>query len=190
MRKKPRLKPPAPLNKSLPPIDEEEMAFALQILQAGLRLRMPMDSPEKKGIEAGDAAIAHDLLNSIPEGLRDQFLVRDTRVAPKDTKESRAAFAILDHYRDHPLREAILYRAMSFQRVVNQHYEEFLSWTRQATAAEAADSGPGMVMLHPAVIEAVATAPTNKWGVFDPRTFFETVKKIAKEKYPELENKC
>lgn len=34
---------------STPQVDAQEMMFAIQVFQAGLRVRMPMPSPEKKG---------------------------------------------------------------------------------------------------------------------------------------------
>ncbi len=108
-KRKPHFKKPSAPG-PVQPADPEEMSFALQVFQAGLRLRMPMQSPEKKGIEFGDAAMAQAMLESLPKVIREQFVIRDNRVAPKDTPLHRGIFGVMEHYKDHPQKDAIASR--------------------------------------------------------------------------------
>jgi hypothetical protein len=163
----------------VPAVDPEELGFALQLFQAGLRVKLPMESPEKKGIEFGDVGIAQMMLAALPQPLREQFIVRDSRVAPRDTRLHRAMFAVLNHYKDHKDREAISNRVMAFYFLVNKGgMKPFRKWTKPSDIPEA-------TMMHPAVVEAMAVTPMPTQAVFEAKTFFETVDRIAKEKYPE-----
>ena len=163
----------------VPAVDPEEMAFALQLFQAGLRVKLPMESPEKKGIEFGDVEIARMMLAALPQPIREEFIVRDSRVAPRDTNLHRAMFAVLNHYKDHKDREAISNRVMAFYFLVNKGgMEPFRKWTKPGDIPEA-------TMMHPAVVEAMAVTPMPMQAVFGKETFFETVERIAKEKYAE-----
>jgi len=47
------------------------------------------------------------------------------------------------------------------------------------------EDDPEAVLLHPAIIEAVATAPTGKYRLFEPKKFFNLANKIAADKYGE-----
>lgn len=175
------LTPPALRTESYPQIDPEEMSFAMHLYQFASRMVMPMPNVETGGIEAGDAAIAKMMLDSLPEGLNKMYVVRGTRLAPKDNNINRGMNAVAKHYiRDvkHPQFEAIIARLSAFVFLYNDLGEGGLrEWTRPSKER------PEAVELHPAVIDAIGSAPTDKWGQFDRKTFFETTKKIAAEKY-------
>jgi hypothetical protein len=164
--------------KSLPKVDPEEMAFAVSVFQAGLRLRMPMESPENRGIDLGDAKLAQGMLDALPEELRSEFLVKDTRMAPKDSPLHRGIFGVLGHYDKHPLRAAIAGRVMAFYYFINEADPKTLAkW--QTPCEEDIEA----VMLHPAVMDAAATARTINDAAFPEEEFFALVEKIALEKY-------
>jgi hypothetical protein len=156
-RKKPNFTIDLPKSKSLPSIDPAEMTFAFQLFQAGIRIRIPMESPETRGIDFGDRDSAQAILDALPPALREDFFVRENFLSPKDTKLSRAMFALLTHYEQHPLRDAIVYRVMGFHHLLNDVDEGLLSkWLKPCTEDEEA------VMMHPAVMDAVATCPTKR----------------------------
>jgi hypothetical protein len=170
--------PPLPPVRPAEIINSEEMAFAVQIFQAGLRGRMPTVNPETKGFETGDGAVARKILESLPAPLGKQFVVRGSRIAPKDTAVHRGLTAVMSHYQNHSQRESILTRIMAFYFLVNKAGAEALKpWQKKC------DDDPKAVMLHPAVIDAVAKAPPGRYGQFDEKGFFRLVEKIAAEDY-------
>jgi hypothetical protein len=169
--------PPAKSD-SVEAVDPEELAFAIQLFQAGLRLVMPMESPQKRGIELGDSEMAQGFFDSLPESVRNQFTVKDSRLSPKDNPVNRGVFGVMKHYDKHPQRTAITARVMGFYHLVNSAPREILAeWEKPCKEdAEA-------VMLHPAVMDAAAVCPTIYQSVFEVVPFFELVNKIAAEKY-------
>jgi hypothetical protein len=162
----------------VPSVNPDEMVFAIQIFQAGLRLRMPVANPESKGIELGSPETAQTMLDSLPKPVRDQFVVREGRIAPKDNALHRGVGAVLSHYADHPERQAIFQRTMGFYFLVNDIGRGgFQRWEKPS------EEDPEVTTLHPAILEAVAVAPVGKYGKFEENEFFAVVEQISKEKY-------
>jgi len=185
-KKKSRLEPPRDIYESVPTVDPEEMSFAMQLFQAALRMKMPSDSPEKKGIEVGDAAIAADLIESLPSPLREQFLVRDTRIAPKDTPLNRAAFAILDHYKDDPQQHAFMSRATSYYFFVNDLGNAAFDLNGPLAKWLKPSEDDGVILLHPAIFHALAIVPATKCG-FQRQVFLDTLEHVTAEHYGDTE---
>jgi hypothetical protein len=181
MSAKKRPQPIHTLDLRQPPVDKEEMRFALGVFQAGLRLRMPMESPAKKGIPIEDKEEGERMLEPLPPEVRELFTIRDDRVAPKDIPLHRAVFGVMDHYKDHPQREAISTRLGAFYFLVND-VRDTGRWDKwQKPSEEDAEA----MMLHPAVVDAIATVRLTKFGGFEVDEFFRAVEKIAKENYTE-----
>jgi hypothetical protein len=179
MAAKKRTHPIHTLDLRQPPVDREEMRFALGVFQAGLRLRMPMESPAKKGIPIEDKVEGERMLEPLPPEVRELFTIRDDRVSPKDTPLHRAVFGVMDHYKDHPQQQAISTRLGAFYFLVND-VRETGRWDKwQKPSEEDAEA----MMLHPAVVDAIATVPLTKFGNFKEAAFFAAVEKIAKEEY-------
>jgi hypothetical protein len=178
-KNKSTLLPTTPLVPQAIAIDPEEMAFAFQVFQAGLRLKMPTRNPETYGINTGDIVVAQGELDSLPTLLRGYFVVRDSRLAPRDIPLHRGFLAVLSHYKDHPHVRSILTRTMAFYFLVNKAIERLEKWQKPS------QDEPEAVLLHPAVIEAVALLPTGRYGEFRANQFFDLVEKIAADKYKE-----
>jgi len=162
-------------------VDPEEMGFAFQLFQAGLRYTMPMESPEQTEGLALDGKTANQFLSIAPDALKEQFTTRGERLVPRDTPVNRGAFAVMNHYREHPQREAVFVRVMAFFFLMNRLDEE--QWKRWCKP----ESGPndGRMMVHPAVMDAVATAPLNTYGQFEPSEFSALVQRLIEDKYAE-----
>lgn len=139
---------------------------------------MPMESPAKKGIPIEDKEEGERLLEQLPPEIRELFIIRDDRVSPKDIPLHRAVFGVMDHYKNHPQREAISTRLGAFYFLVND-VRETGRWDKWQKASD----DPEAKLLHPAVVEAIATAPLTQYGGFEVNSFFAAVEKIAKEKY-------
>lgn len=136
-----------------------------------------MESPEKKGIPFEDQSIARMMLDALPDGVRDQFMVTDSRISPKDTKLHRAVFGVLDHYKGNTQCEAITNRLMAFYFLINELGKDgFGKWQKPA-----GDEAGEIMMLHPAVIEAIGVTPMAMQAVFRRKEFFETVERIAEK---------
>jgi hypothetical protein len=165
-----------PTPESVPSVNPEEMIFAIQVFQAALRLRMPVENPERKGIEFDGSEGARTMLDSLPVAVRNQFVVRENRLAPKDTAFHRGVGAVLQHYADHADREAIFQRVMAFYFLVNSRAGERLQqWQKPSEEDSEA------TMLDSAVMEAVAVAPVRDYGHFQEDEFFAVVEKISKK---------
>ncbi len=95
------------------------MLFAFQVFQAGLIQKMPTVNPEDRGIEIGHTLTAQIFHGSLPDPLQEMFLVRGSRIVPKDTPLHRGMGALNEHYRSHPLKQAITIRMMAFYFLFN-----------------------------------------------------------------------
>ena len=141
-----------------------------------------MESPAKKGIPIESKEQGERLLDQLPAEVRDDlFTVHEDRVSPKDTPFHRAVYGVLDHYKDHPQQKAISTRLGAFYFLVNDvrdtgHLDK---WQKPSEEDKEA------MLLHPAVIDAIATVPLTRFGGFKVEEFFATVQKIAREKYHE-----
>jgi hypothetical protein len=181
-RSLPSLPQPVPFG-PVDPINAKEMAFAIQLFQSGLRVKIPMQNPENWGINVGDNDVAQMMIDSMLEGLGQRFVAREGRISPRDSEAHRAAFAVLDHCRTHPARQAIFIRTMAFYFLVSNCDPKALEkWQKPSEDEEQRQEGA--VLLHPAVIEAAAIGNITPHGQFEPKEFFALVEKIAREKYP------
>lgn len=95
-----------------------------------------------------------------------------------DNFMNRLMFAILEEYRgDFEKAKAIFLRLVALN---NLRADGLLDdWTQPSTEQ------PEGVSIHPAAIEAAATAPLNSQGDFDAEPFLERAAAIAAEKYTE-----
>lgn len=182
MAAKKRLHPVDALDLRQPAVDPEEMRFALGVFQAGLRLRLPMESPAKKGIPIESREEGESMLEPLPPEVRELFTIRDDRVSPKDTPLHRAVFGVMDHYKDHPRQQAIGTRLGAFYFLVNDVADTGRLDKWQKPSEEDAE----VMLLHPAVVDAIATVPLTRFGGFEVQEFFTAVEKIAKENYEDL----
>ena len=96
----------------------------------------------------------------------------------KDSDLERGVENLMAVYGTHAQRSSILYRCLAFYLLVNDCGRYV--WERWQK-----DNGDekGAIILHPAVVDAVAQAPTNWKGEFDVEQFFTIVERIARENY-------
>ncbi len=159
------------------PVNPKEMGFAIQLFQAGLRMKTPMGNSEIRGIDIGDNAAAQVMIDTMSEALGKPLVAREGRLAPRDTEIHRGAFVVLRHYDRHPLRQAIFIRTMAFHMLVSTCGRNLLEkWCKPAEQRRG-------IPPHPALIEAAALVRTTGHGQFDTEEFFSTVERIAKQKY-------
>jgi hypothetical protein len=82
----------------------------------------------------------------------------------------------LEHYKDHPKQQAFFLRISAFYFFANAHGLKALS-----KYTKASDEGPGVVLIHPAVMEAVATAPIADVLCFEKKSFLGLVDQLVRE---------
>ena len=160
------------------PVNAKELDFAIQLFQAGLRMKIPVSVSETCGVDFGDNAAAQALIDAMPEELRARFLALEGRIIPRDPELRRGAFLVLKHYDKHPLRQAIYIRTIAFHLLANTANRNL--WEKWHTPVAEQREVP----LHPAVIEAAATVATTGHGQFETIEFFSAVERIAQQKYP------
>lgn len=159
------------------PVNPKEMDFAIQLFEAGLRMKIPVTASETRGVDLGDNAAAQMLIDAMPEELRLRFVAQEGRIIPRDPELRRGAFLVLKHYDRHPLRQAIYIRTIAFHLLANSSNRNAWEKWRKPVGEQRE------VPLHPAVIEAVAMVPTTAHGQFDAAEFFCAVERIAEQKY-------
>jgi hypothetical protein len=161
-----------------PAVNAKELDFAIQLFQAGLRMKIPVSVSETRGLDFGDNAAAQTLIDAMPEELRTRFVAQEGRIIPRDPELRRGAFLVLKHYDRHPLRQAIYIRTIAFHLLANSSNRNL--WEKWHTPVAEQREVP----LHPAVIEAAATVATTGHGQFEATDFFSAVERIASQKYP------
>lgn len=160
------------------PVNAKELDFAIQLFQAGLRMKIPVSVSETCGVDFGDNAAAQALIDAMPAELRALFVALEGWIIPRDPELRRGAFLVLKHYQRHPLRQAIYIRTIAFHLLANSANRNL--WGKWHTPAAEQRELP----LHPAVIEAAATVATTGHGQFETTEFFSAVERIAQQKYP------
>ena len=176
-RTQPNRQEATPLEAAMP-VNAKELDFAIQLFQAGLRMKIPVSVSETRGVDFGDNTAAQRLIDAMPEELRARFVALEGRIIPRDPELRRGAFLVLKHYQRHPLRRAIYIRTIAFHLLANSANRNL--WGKWHTPVAEQREVP----LHPAVIEAAATVATTGHGQFDTTEFFSAVERIAKQKYP------
>ena len=167
--------PPVP---EIQAVDVREMAFALSLFQAALSQRLPTKNPSQRGVNIAEHPSARFLYEHMPAKVRDQFVLTGTTVSPIDNPLNRSVFAVLEHYKDDPRQPFFYGRVLAFYFLVNDVGEEgFKKWMKPSDVDDS-------VMLHPAIVEATASAPVDRNGQFEREQFFAIAERIAKEKYP------
>jgi hypothetical protein len=159
------------------PVSAKELDFAIQLFEAGLRMKIPVSVSETRGVDLGDNAAAQMLIDAMPQDLGVRFVAQEGRIIPRDPELRRGAFLVLKHYDKHPLQQAIYIRTIAFHLLANSSNRNL--WERWHKPV----GGQREVPLHPAVIEAAAIATTTWHGQFEPEEFFCAVERIAKQKY-------
>ncbi len=159
------------------PVNPKEMDFAIQLFEAGLRMKIPVSVSETRGVDFGDNAAAQMLIDTMPEDLGLRFVAQEGRVIPRDPELQRGAFLVLKHYDRHPLRQAIYVCTMAFYLLANTSNRNLWEKWHQPVGERR------KVPLHPAVMEAAAIVPTTEHGQFETEEFFCAVERIAKQKY-------
>lgn len=159
------------------PVNAKELDFAIQLFQAGLRMKIPVSVSETCGVDFGDNAAAQTLIDTMPEELRARFVALEGRIIPRDLELRRGAFLVLKHYERHPLRQAIYIRTLAFHLLANSANRNL--WAKWHTPVAEQREVP----LHPAVLEAAATVATTGHGQFETTEFFSAVERIAQQKY-------
>ncbi len=167
--------PPVP---EIQAVDVREMAFALSLFQGALSQRLPTKNPSQRGVNIAEHPSARFLYEHMPAKVRDQFVLTGTTVSPIDNPLNRSVFAVLEHYKDDPRQPFFYGRVLAFYFLVNDVGEErFKKWMKPSDVDDS-------VMLHPAIVEATASAPVDRNGQFEREQFFAIAERIAKEKYP------
>jgi hypothetical protein len=166
-----------PLFGPVAPVNPKELDFAIQLFEAGLRMKIPVSVAETCGVDLGDNPAAQILIDAMPEELRVRFVAQGGRIIPRDPELRRGAFLVLKHYDKHPLRQAIYIRTMAFLLLSNSSDRNLWEKWHKPVGEQRE------VPLHPAVIEAAAVVPTTGHGQFEPVEFFCVVERIAKQKY-------
>lgn len=159
------------------PVDPREMSFAIELFLVALRMKATIIGPKTWGIEVGSQDSAQAMVDSMPQSLRTRFVARGGWIVPRDTEVHRGAFAVLKHYDKHPLRQAIFIRTIAFHMLESTCDRNLMERWRQRDE-QRREASP-----HPALIDAVALAPTNPHGQFHAEEFFSTVERIANQKY-------
>jgi len=160
-----------------PPVSPKEMDFAIQLFEAGLRMKIPVSVSETRGVDCGDNATAQKLIDAMPEELGGKFVAQEGRIIPRDPEVRRGAFLVLKHYDRHPLRQAIYIRTLAFHLLANS--SNLNLWEKWHKPVGQRLEAP----LHPAVVEAAAIVPTSGQRQFEPEEFFCAVERIAEQKY-------
>jgi hypothetical protein len=117
-------RPPPNLPEVIPlgsaePVNPKELDFAIQLFEAGLRMKIPVSVSETRGVDFGDNAVAQTLIDAMPEELRARFVAEEGRIIPRDPEFRRGAFLVLKHYDKHPLQQAIYIRTIAFHLLAN-----------------------------------------------------------------------
>lgn len=160
----------------VPAVNTEEMAFCYGVFQGALRGQLAAPDPLRRGMdfETDFAAICARLM--LPAALREFFTVRDGRLSPTDIPFHRACFAVLEHYEDHPDQRALFIRICAFYFFINRHGLKSLGkYTKES------DDGPEVVLIHPAVMEAVATAQVSNTLNFERKSFLRRIDRLVRE---------
>jgi hypothetical protein len=174
-RTQPTLPEGTPLGTTAP-VDPKEMDFAIQLFQAGLRMKIPV-SVSELGVDFCDNAAAQTAIDDMPEAVGLRFMAQEGRIVPRDPELQRGAFLVLKHYDKHPLRQALYIRTMAFYLLANTTNRNLWEKWHKPVGEQRE------VPLHPAVIDAVAIVPTTGDGQFETEEFFCAVERIAKQKY-------
>lgn len=104
-----------------------------------------------------------------------------SRLVPTDIPLNRFIFTILDQFGDDRAKtHAIVMRFWAFLVLMGEGAGEGVLDDRWMKDSE---DDPEAKMLHPAVIEAIATQPLNSDGNFDKERILERIQQIAHEKY-------
>ena len=74
------------------PVNPKEMDFAIQLFEAGLRMKIPVSVSETRGVDFGDNAAAQMLIDTMPEELGLRFVAQEGRVVRRDPELQRGAF--------------------------------------------------------------------------------------------------
>jgi hypothetical protein len=163
-------------------VDPEEMAFCYGVFQGALRGQLAAPDPSRRGRVFESDAIAEAERSKLPEALREFLAVKEGRLTLTDTPLHRAAFAVLKHYDGHPDQQALFCRIFAFYFFVNKHKIETLSkYTKRC------EDEPDVVLVHPAVMQAVAKATMSNSLTFEKNSFLKLIDKLASEAVQELE---
>lgn len=149
----------------------DEMVFAIALFIAAAQGKIAL--PNK-----GDAGFS---LSSRPDLTSDPMLLGASLVSGEsyerhpDEVPLACAVAVVWHHYDHDDRQqAICSRLVAFYSLMARSKGLLLApWTEGSTI------DPGEVILEPAIVEAVATAPTDENGQFDDANFRALVESFA-----------
>ena len=89
-RTQPNRQEATPLEGALP-VNAKELDFAIQLFQAGLRMKIPVSVSEIRGVDFGDNGAAQTLIDAMPEELRARFVALEGRIIPRDPELRRGS---------------------------------------------------------------------------------------------------
>lgn len=152
------------------------MAFCYGVFQGALRGQLAAPDPLRRGMDFESDQIAKSARLMLPEALQEFFTVGHGRLTPTDIPFHRACFAVLEHYNDHPDQQAFFIRISAFYFFINKHGVKSLErYTKES------EDGPGVVLIHPAVMEAVATAQVSDTLGFEKKALLKVIDKLVRE---------
>ncbi len=163
-----------PVHVDFPPVPPEEIAFALALFvgvvqgQLGSPSRAPLSREEEE--EFSDCL---RLLSRLCAGEQPPVAPASDAIA-YDTSLGRVLLVIWQLHRGHPHQTSICARVLNFylltERTAGKAVER---WIMPCT------EDPKLVLLHPALIEALATAPLTEQGELSETVFLDSVEALA-----------
>jgi hypothetical protein len=169
-----------PVHWDFPQVAPEEIAFALALFvgivqgQLGSSSHAPLSRDEEE--ELSDCLrILSPLCNSEQSSIRSGSDAIDYR-----TSLGRVLLVIWQLHRGHPHQTSICARVLNFYLLTERTAGTALQrWVIPCT------EDPKLVLLHPALIEALATAPLTEQGELPEIAFLASVEAIAASSSPQ-----
>ena len=164
----------APSFGRLDPVAVEEIAYALTVFVAAANLELREETADLSPEAMSSRQACRQSYDALTGNTATLPMAASQKFQPQNTLYG-AYKAVWNQYRDDERQGSICARVLGFYSLVEQSRGEAIrQWV------EACPESPAAVMLHPAVIVALANIPLRADGRLAPTPFLELVALIAK----------
>ncbi len=146
-------------------VEEDEMAFAIALFFAATRGQVPLPNTAGVGFE-----LRHELASGNPGRVSLERIADMERAGLDEISLASAVAVIWHHYEGAVYRQAICSRLVAFYSLMVRSQGAIVEDRSQPVIAD-----PGSLVLEPAVVRAVATAPLTAEGQFQEVQFRDLV---------------
>jgi len=157
-----------------PPVERDEIAFAMALfMSAATHQLYPPDDPLDLNLLPEEDEWRR-LLLALSSEMLDARRPARRGTSPLESTLDHAFKALWCHYRGDPRQSSICARILGFYYLaVRTEGAVIQHWSRSCPET------PETVLLHPALVEAIATAPLSDHGLLSESSFLETVEELA-----------